>query len=563
LTARFERGAGMDDELVQRLRRNLPRYYGIKVLYLGYPVLGLRIPRKSVSGFSKQDTDILYENLYANMEQIRPGEIEDVCIIADSDYISMEPETFFKPLIGTSDSAIADVFRYAQKKISVDDAIIMPPDTSESDSSPVENIIPEETFAATEETNPQEIDPERSIFADILRPAEDVVNLEVEVFETQEEMEITDNPDEQLLPEEEIPEEELAFEAPVSLPDEVLLEAEQSESEEICIYEPEVCVELTPKEYVPILSHDELEDELEGESGVSKSESIKLFDDLKEDKTVGKILNDFARNSQKKRLAAGRLKSGRRAEVLTKSKRGRYVRYRMPGEKITDIAIAPTVRAAAHHAKDGKIEIKKGDIREKVRRRRISSLINIVFDTSGSMDESDKVQITTSVVLALLKDAYQRRDRVSLVTYSGRSGELVLPFTSSVEAAKRYLEKVPFGGTTPMASGMLRGLDTLVREVKKEPSAVPIMILVTDGTANSPLHLGGNIKREIRQVCKQIADHHVNMLVVDISATGSMLAKEVAMKSNGSYYHPMSLSKEALYSAIKQERDHVTAFSVI
>ena len=51
----------MDDELVQRLRRNLPRNYGIKVLYLGYPVLGLRIPRNSVSEFSKQDTDVLYE----------------------------------------------------------------------------------------------------------------------------------------------------------------------------------------------------------------------------------------------------------------------------------------------------------------------------------------------------------------------------------------------------------------------------------------------------------------------------------------------------------------------
>ncbi|TQD24028.1 VWA domain-containing protein [Methanolobus vulcani] len=551
----------MDDELVQRLRRNLPRNYGIKVLYLGYPVLGLRIPRCSVSEFSKQDTDLIYENLYANMEQIRPGEIDDVCIVADSDYMSIEPETFFKPLIGTSDSAIADVFRYAQAKISIDDAIILAPDVSEPDSSLVEDIIPEHTFAATEDTTPQEIDPERSIFADILGSAEDGDTPEVETYNTQVEMENLDNQEDQFLPEDENPIEKLPFESPVSLQDDVHFEAEHNESEEICIYEPEVCVELTPKDYVPILSHDELEEALGNESRVTKSEPSKLFDDLKEDKTVGKILNDFARNSQKKRLAAGRLKSGRRAEVLTKSKRGRYVRYRMPGEKITDIAIAPTVRAAAHHAKDGKIEIKKGDIREKVRRRRISSLINIVFDTSGSMDESDKVQITTSVVLALLKDAYQRRDRVSLVTYSGRSGELVLPFTSSVEAAKRYLEKVPFGGTTPMASGILRGLDTLVREVKKEPSAVPIMILVTDGTANSPLHLGGNIKREIMQVCKQIADHRVNILVVDISATGSMLAKEVAMKSNGSYYHPMSLSKEALYSAIKQERDQITAFA--
>ena len=559
----------MDDELVQRLRRNLPRNYGIKVLHLGYPVLGLRIPRASVSHFSKQDTDILYENLYANMEQIRPGEIEDVCIVADSDHISIEPETFFKPLIGTSDSAIADVFRYAQKNIAIDDAIILPPDTSEPDSSLVEDIIPKDTFVATENSTSQEIDPERSVFADILKPVEgeevsiNKVPDEHENLEANDYTEVQDSLESKEVPEEDYPVEELSFEAPFSLPDEIVFEADQNESEEICVYEPEVCVELTPKEYVPILSHDELEEELGDESRVTKSESSKLFDDLKEDKTVGKILNDFARNSQKKRLAAGRLKSGRRAEVLTKSKRGRYVRYRMPGEKITDIAIAPTVRAAAHHAKDGKIEIKKGDIREKVRRRRISSLINIVFDTSGSMDESDKVQITTSVVLALLKDAYQRRDRVSLVTYSGRSGELVLPFTSSVEAAKRYLEKVPFGGTTPMASGMLRGLDTLIREVKKEPSAVPIMILVTDGTANSPLHLGGNIRREIRQVCKQIADHRVNILVVDISATGSMLAKEVAMKSNGSYYHPMSLSKEALYSAITQERDQVTAFSVI
>ena len=541
----------MNDELVQRLRRNLPRNYGIKVMYLGFPVLGMRIPRNSVSEFSKQDTDILYENLYSHMDQIRPDEIEDVCIVADSDYMSMEPETFFKPLFGTSDSALADAFRYSQKDIEVDDAVILPPDTAEPDSSIVKDIIPEDTFVRAEENKSQEADPERSIFADIPGFADEENVSEDDVQEGQESPKSP----------EESPVEVVSFEAPVSDGDEVVLETDQDESAEFYVHESEVCVELTPKEYVPILSHEELEEEFESESAPARSKSGKLLDDLKEDKTVGKILNDFARNSQKKRLAAGRLKSGRRAEVLTKSKRGRYVRYRMPGEKITDIAIAPTVRAAAHHAKDGKIEIKKGDIREKVRRRRISSLINIVFDTSGSMDEHEKVQITTSVVLALLKDAYQRRDRVSLVTYSGRAGELVLPFTSSVEAAKRYLEKVPFGGTTPMASGLLRGLDTLIREVKKEPSAVPIMILVTDGTANSPLHLGGNIKREIMQVCKQIADHHVNILVVDISATGSMLAKEVAMKSNGSYYHPMSLSKEALYSAITQERDQVTSFA--
>lgn len=227
----------------------------------------------------------------------------------------------------------------------------------------------------------------------------------------------------------------------------------------------------------------------------------------------------------------------------------------MPGEKISDVAIAPTVRAAAHHAENGKIVIKKGDLREKVRRRRVSTLINIVFDTSGSMDEEEKIQITTTVVLALLKDAYQRRDRVSLVTYSGRSADLVLPFTSSVEAAKRYLEKVPFGGTTPMASGILMGLNTLLQELKRETSAVPIMILVTDGSANVSLDVGGNIKHELIRVCRQVAHHNINVLIVDISERGSELARSIGEDCGGRYYHPVLLNKETLYSAIKEERD--------
>lgn len=526
-----------ESELIRRLRRNLPRSYGIKVMYAGYPLLGLRIPRESVSELSKDDTEILYGQLYSNREQIRPSEIEEVYIVADSDFMQVDADSFFRPILGISDSSASFLIKNTQENVPQGDAVILPEEQAEPDISLVDNVIPENAFVSESVTSSYDVDSRKSAFEGM--PGFEANSPEKK--EKKEELIISDD-------------------SPIFR----FKEATTESPAKLCLYEPEICVELIPREYVPILGHDELEEELKDSSRhIEKTASEQLLEDLKEDRTVGKILNDFARNSQKKRLATGRLKSGRRAEVLTKSKRGRYVRYRMPGEKITDIAIAPTVRAAAHHAKDGKIEIQKGDLREKVRRRRISSLINIVFDTSGSMDEHEKIQITTSVVLALLKDAYQRRDRVSLVTYSGRSGELVLPFTSSVEAAKRYLEKVPFGGTTPMASGLLRGLDTLLREVKKEPSAVPIMILVTDGTANSPLHLGGNIRREIRQVCRQIAEYHINLLVVDISDNGSVLAKEVAMQSNGNYYHPKSLSREALYSAITQERDQKTDFALV
>ncbi|MEZ5334745.1 MAG: hypothetical protein R2741_05650 [Methanolobus sp.] len=333
-----------DSELIQRLRRNLPRNYGIKVMYVGYPLLGLRIPRESVSQFSRDDTEILYGQLYSNMEQIRPSEIEEVYIIADSDFTQIDTDSFFKPILGVSDSSASFLIKNTQENVVRGDAIVLPDEEVEPDTSLVEDVIPEDTFVPDIETPSYDLDSDKSAF-------EGMPGFEAEIPEEEQD----DNQDE---PKEEF----VIFE---ESPKFRFKEATPDSSAKLCLYEPEICVELTPKEYVPILGHDELENELKDESKPAvKTASDRLLEDLKEDKTVGKILNDFARNSQKKRLAAGRLKSGRRAEVLTKSKRGRYVRYRMPGEKITDIAIAPTVRAAAHHAKDGKIEIRKGDIRK-------------------------------------------------------------------------------------------------------------------------------------------------------------------------------------------------------
>lgn len=538
------------EETILRLRRNLSRNYDIRVMYIGDPILGLRIPRNSVSDITKVDTDTLYNLLYLNLEQLRPAEIESVYFIADTDHIQVDPVLFFRPFLEGN-------IEYDPTSFGMDDSLSEDIEEADANEESLEESLLEEPIseaAGMEDGSATESKP--AVVAESYSPAEDSNSLSPEV----------DDADMMRIGEDSV---SSVTEAASSY-DNVTLFVEEKDSIEVFSLsasgsDAAVVVELTPREYVPGGKPSQGADILlqEQEEIVPDSRSEKLLKKQQDDRVVGKILNDFARNSQKKRLASGRLKSGRRAEVLTKGKRGRYVRYRMPGEKITDIAIAPTVRAAAFHAKDGKIEIKKSDIREKVRRRRISSLINIVFDTSGSMDDHEKIRITTDVVIALLKDAYQKRDRVSLVTYCGRSAELVLPFTSSVEAAKRYLEKVPFGGTTPMASGMLTGLDTLLREIKKEPSAVPIMILVTDGTANCSLHLGGNIRREIMQVCRQFSQHHINLLVIDISENGSKLSQEVAMQSGGSYYHPRSLSREGIYSAICEERDSKTAYAAV
>ena len=81
-------------------------------------------------------------------------------------------------------------------------------------------------------------------------------------------------------------------------------------------------------------------------------------------------------------------------------------------------------------------------------------------------------QVKTAV-LSLLMDAYQRRDKVGLVTFRGASAELALPPTSSVEVAARRLTDLPAGGRTPLAEGLLTARETLRLERIRDPRRTP------------------------------------------------------------------------------------------
>jgi len=267
------------------------------------------------------------------------------------------------------------------------------------------------------------------------------------------------------------------------------------------------------------------------------------------------ILTDFARSET--RTASKSPKSGRRAEVLAEGKRGRYVRARMPRGKTTDVALAPTIRAALARS-GGNLVIREEDLREKVRRRKVATLIGIVLDSSFSMEESARA--TRKVVIELLKDAYARRDRVALVSCSGRRAEVVLPFTSAVVTAKRHLEKIEYGGTTPLASGLATGLSLLKREQEKEPSATPIMVLITDGSANVPLEVAGDAAAEAEEVARDLKRSGIHLLVVDVGAEGSDLARSISFTAGGRYVKTSRPSKEEIYAAIKGEQMEASAF---
>uniref|UniRef100_UPI00082FAF0B VWA domain-containing protein n=1 Tax=Aldersonia kunmingensis TaxID=408066 RepID=UPI00082FAF0B len=147
-----------------------------------------------------------------------------------------------------------------------------------------------------------------------------------------------------------------------------------------------------------------------------------------------------------------------------------------------------TLYAAARHQRargrtDGRIILTSNDVRGAEREGRESNLVVFVVDASGSMAARDRLSAVTGAVVALLRDAYQRRDKVAVITLRGAEAELVLPPTSSVDIAVRRLAGLRTGGKTPLGQGLLRAREVVLREQVRDPQRRAMMVLLTDGRA--------------------------------------------------------------------------------
>ena len=250
-----------------------------------------------------------------------------------------------------------------------------------------------------------------------------------------------------------------------------------------------------------------------------------------------KVMSELL-HQKSKRVVTGVVRSGRRTDIMTVGSQGRYLKSRPPKTSdVTDIAILPTIKAAIMHSQGGKIEVKKRDYREKVRRRKISTLICMVLDASSSMVMDAKMKGIKDALGELMLDAYQKRDRISLVSCYGRNAEVVLPFTSSIDKGKQYIERLEFGGTTPLAAGLRQGLDNLRSKLRIEKDTNPLLIVVTDGSANMPIVPGEDIESEIKDACLAIEKAHIPTLIIDVSKTGSKLTRTMADLCGGVYHH--------------------------
>ena len=250
-------------------------------------------------------------------------------------------------------------------------------------------------------------------------------------------------------------------------------------------------------------------------------------------------------------------------------RKGKYVKHALPREKPWDIAIAPTIRAAAPYQKYRKpsklaINIEPRDIRVKVREFRAPLCIVILLDMSESMIVS--LENVKNAIRGLHKGAHRHRDKVGLIVFKGTHAEVLQYPTTNLRAVIEKLLKVGASDFTPLAAGMLKAYEVLKLEKMKSKEIIPVLVIISDGIVNVPLDhpLNPEIRKkflnpaqaDVIEVARRIAKEKIRTIVINtdhrpnevykkiyygtnkitFSYTPTALLMEVAKITGGKYY---------------------------
>ncbi|HON99774.1 MAG TPA: VWA domain-containing protein [Syntrophales bacterium] len=251
--------------------------------------------------------------------------------------------------------------------------------------------------------------------------------------------------------------------------------------------------------------------------------------------------------------------SGRRTKTWTGGMSGRYVRSVLM--KNDDVAVDATLRAAApfqvlRGRREG-IVIREEDLRFKRRERKTGHLVIFVVDGSGSMGAKRRMVETKGAVQSLLLNCYQKRDKVAMILFRRDRAELVLPPTSSAEAAAKRLRSLPVGGKTPLAAGLMAAYDLVRRVNNKSPETRFLVCLVTDGRANHSL-TGLPVWEELRRLFPLLKKlPSTDYVVIDTEDKGNFLRADLAAKAalllEADYYTFETLRAERLAQIVREK----------
>ena len=227
-----------------------------------------------------------------------------------------------------------------------------------------------------------------------------------------------------------------------------------------------------------------------------------------------------------------------------------------------DVALDATLRAAAPYQLQRKndnglaVILHPEDIREKVREKRTGNFLLFVVDASGSMGARGRMVASKGAIMSLLLDAYQKRDRISMVSFRKDEAVVNLPPTSSIELAAGLLKEMPVGGRTPLSAGLVKSYEVLRNYLIREPTARPIVIIVTDGKSNAALGEKKPLDEAWELAARLSLDERIRFIVVDTESQGLVnfgLARKLAGAMSAQYFKIEDLKADTLLNIAKGE----------
>ena len=256
--------------------------------------------------------------------------------------------------------------------------------------------------------------------------------------------------------------------------------------------------------------------------------------------------------------------SGKRLRTKAGDCGGHYVRAIQHPEPLKDLALDATIRAAAPYQKLRRselqnnsslaIQIKQPDYRRKEREKQVGGHYLFVVDASGSMAARKRMEAVKGAIFSLLQDAYEKRDKVGLIDFRKEKAELVLPFTGSIELARRLLEHLPTGGKTPLAGALELAYRTCEQVLRRSPTEKIDVFIVTDGRATY-----GETDNPVNEALawgKAFIDLPVGILILDTEQDFIRLgiAKELMQAMRGTYYSIDTITADTVLQVVKGSR---------
>ncbi len=229
----------------------------------------------------------------------------------------------------------------------------------------------------------------------------------------------------------------------------------------------------------------------------------------------------------------------------TNGTRGRHIRSTAGDPRRARIDVPSTLRAAApwqplRHksgATTRKIALRVDDVRVKEFRSKAGVLFCFVVDASGSM-ALNRMRQAKGAVQTLLQQAYVHRDRVALLAFRGEQCEVLLPASQSVELARRALDILPTGGTTPLAAALL-GTIEVAKQARSKGIQQCVALFLTDGRGNVGLQDGVSIESEIVTLAAAVAAEGIKTMVIDTQRNylSRGEGRKLAEKLSGEYVY--------------------------